>query len=112
RWGRDQPVRPAHIAWAGTPLGVPEIQDVFVLPERRREGIAARLTDAPEQEGRTGGWERISPRGSRDGSVAARNLYEKLGYADAGVDPVRVLGVITVRGRPLEVDDPLGSLPK
>jgi GNAT superfamily N-acetyltransferase len=111
-WDDDQPVGHAHIAWAGTHLGVPEIQDVFVLPERRREGIAARLTDAAEQEARTRGWGRISLSVSRDGNVAARSLYEKLGYSDAGVDPVRVLGVITVRGRPLEVDDTLVYLTK
>jgi len=36
----------------------------------------------------------------------------ELGYADARVDPVRVSGVIMVRGRPLEVDDTLVYLTK
>jgi GNAT superfamily N-acetyltransferase len=111
-WDDERPVGHAHIAWAGTHLGVPEIQDVYVLPERRREGIAAQLTDAAEQEARARGWERISLSVSRDGNSAARSLYAKLGYADAGVDPVRVLGVITVRGQPLDVDDTLVYLAK
>ena len=111
-WDDDRPVGHAHIAWAGTHLGVPEIQDVFVLPERRRQGIGAQLTDAAEHEARARGWESISLSVSQDGNVAARNLYAKLGYADAGVDPVGVSGVITVRGRPFEVDDTLMYLTK
>jgi GNAT superfamily N-acetyltransferase len=111
-WDDDRPVGHAHIAWVGTHLGVPEIQDVFVLPERRRQGIATQLTDAAEQEARARGWESISLSVSQDGNVAARNLYLKLGYVDAGVDPVRVSGVITVRGRPFEVDDTLVYLTK
>jgi GNAT superfamily N-acetyltransferase len=51
-WDHDQPIGHAHIAWVGTHLGIPEIQDVFVVPERRRRGIAAQLTDAAEQEAR------------------------------------------------------------
>jgi GNAT superfamily N-acetyltransferase len=111
-WDDDQPVGHAHIAWVGTHLGVPEIQDVFVLPERRRQGIGAQLTDAAEQEARERGWESISLSVSQDGNVAARSLYAKLGYVDAGVEPVRVSGVITVRGRPFEVDDTLVYLTK
>jgi GNAT superfamily N-acetyltransferase len=111
-WDGDRPVGHAHIAWAGTHLGVPEIQDVFVSPERRRQGIGAQLTDAAEQEARARGWESISLSVSQDGNVAARSLYAKLGYADAGVDPVRVSGVITVRGQPFEVDDTLVYLTK
>ena len=111
-WDDHQPVGHAHIAWVGTHLGVPEIQDVFVLPERRGQGIGAQLTDAAEQDARARGWERISLSVSQDANVAARNLYAKLGYVDSGVDPVRVSGVITVRGRPFEVDDTLVYLTK
>ena len=49
-WDGDQPVGHAHIAWSGTHLAVPEIQDVFVLPEQRRRGIASELTRAAEAE--------------------------------------------------------------
>jgi GNAT superfamily N-acetyltransferase len=111
-WEDGQPVGHAHIAWAGTHLGVPEIQDVFVVPERRRRGIAAQLTHAAEQEARARGWDTISLSVSQDRNVAARQLYAKLGYADAGVDPVRVSGAIMLRGRPFEVDDSLVHLLK
>ena len=111
-WDDQRPVGHAHIAWVGTHLGVPEIQDVFVLPERRRQGIGTQLTDAAEQEVRARGWESVSLSVSRDGNVAARSLYAKLGYVATGVNPVRVSGVITLRGRPFEVDDTLVYLAK
>ena len=111
-WDGDQPVGHAHIAWAGTHLGLPEIQDVFVLPERRRRGIGAQLTLAAEEEARARGWDSISLSVSQQGNAAATLLYAKLGYVDAGVEPVRVSGVITLRGRPVEVDDILVYLAK
>ncbi len=111
-WDGDQPIGHAHLAWAGTHLGVPEIQDIFVVPERRRRGIAAQLTGAAEQEARVRGWDSISLSVSKHGNVGARKLYEKLGYADAGVDPVRVSGAIMLRGRPFEVDDTIVYLVK
>lgn len=111
-WEDDKPVGHAHIAWVGTHLGVPEIQDVFVRPEQRRRGIAGQLTHAAEQEARVRGWDAIDLSVSRDGNVAARRLYAKLGYADAGADPVRVSGPIMLRGRPFEVDVTLVYLVK
>jgi GNAT superfamily N-acetyltransferase len=80
--------------------------------ENRRQGIGAQLTDAAEQEARARGWESISRSVSQDGNVAARSLYVKLGYLDAGVDPVPISGVITLRGRPFKVDDTLVYLTK
>ena len=111
-WEDDLPVGHAHIAWSGTHLGLPEIQDVFVLPELRRRGIASQLTHAAEDEARRRGWDRISLSVSRSDNPAAARLYAKLGYADAGVDPVRVHGQIMLRGRPFEVDDTLVYLAK
>jgi GNAT superfamily N-acetyltransferase len=111
-WDGDRPVGHAHIAWSGTHLSLPEIQDVFVLPEQRRRGIATELTRAAEAEARDRGWNRISLSVSQDGNPAAKDLYEKLGYADAGIAPVRVSGEINLRGRPLEVDDTLVYLVK
>ena len=111
-WKDERPVGHAHIAWTGTQLDVPEIQDVFVAPEHRRQGIAKQLTHSAEDEARRRGWRSISLSVSRDGNAAARSLYEQLGYVDAGIDPVRVAGVITLRGRPVEVDDTLVYLTK
>src|SRR5262245_60822344 len=111
-WEDDQPVGHAHIAWAGTHLGLPEIQDVFVLPDHRNRGIASRLTSAAEDRVREDGWTSVSLSVSEEGNPAARGLYGKLGYVDAGVDPVRVSGSILLRGRPFEVDDTLVYLVK
>jgi len=111
-WDGGEPVGHAHIAWTGTHLGVPEIQDVFVLPERRRQGIATQLTRAAEDEARTRGWESISLSVSQEGNQSASRLYAKLGYTEAPTDPVRVFGVIVLRGQPLEVDDTLLYLVK
>jgi GNAT superfamily N-acetyltransferase len=111
-WDGGEPVGHAHIAWTGTHLGVPEIQDVFVLPERRRQGIASQLTRAAEAQARTRNWETISLSVSQDGNQSARRLYAKLGYREAATDPVRVSGVVVLRGQPLEVDDTLVYLVK
>lgn len=111
-WDGASPVGHAHVAWEGTRLGIPEIQDVYVLPERRREGIAAALARAAEREARARGHDRISLSVSETGNEAARRLYERLGYRDAGVAPVRVQGTITLRGKPFDVDDTLRYLVK
>ena len=111
-WEDDEPVGHAHVAWERTHVGVPEIQDVYVLPERRSRGIATLLGEAAEEEARARGWESISLSVSQDGNPAARRLYERLGYVDAGLEPVRVCGSIMLRGRPFEVDDTLVYLRK
>ena len=111
-WDGDQPVGHAHIAWSGTQMALPEIQDVYVAPEQRRRGIASELTRAAEAEVRSRGWDRISLSVSQDGNPHARRLYEKLGYVDAELEPVRVSGEILLRGRPLQVDDTLLYLTK
>jgi GNAT superfamily N-acetyltransferase len=111
-WEDARPIGHAHIAWTGTHLGLPEIQDVFVLPKERRRGIATQLTRAAEEEARARGWSSISLSVSQEGNAAARLLYAKLGYVDAGADPVRVLGPIMLRGRPFDVDDTLVYLTK
>ena len=70
-WEDAQPVGHAHLAWSGTHLGLPEIQDVFVVPEKRRRGIATQLTHAAEEEARARGWSSISLSVSQEGNEAA-----------------------------------------
>lgn len=111
-WEDDHPVGHARIAWSGTHLGLPEIQDVYVSPERRRRGIATSLARAAEGEARTRGWDRISLSVSQDGNAPARLLYTNLGYVAEDAAPVRVSGVITLRGQPFDVDDTLVYLTK
>ncbi len=106
-WDGDLPVGHAHIAWSGTHLGLPEIQDVYVAPGARRRGIATLLTRAAEDAVRARGWEQVSLSVSEAGNPAARSLYAGLGYTDAGVEPVRVSGVIMLRGKPFHADDTL-----
>jgi ribosomal protein S18 acetylase RimI-like enzyme len=111
-WEDDQPVGHAHLAWEKTRLGVPEVQDVYVLPERRSRGIATLLNEAAEQEVRARGRDSISLSVSKNGNPAARKLYERLEYVDAGLESVHVSGQIMLRGRPFEVDDTLVYLRK
>lgn len=106
-WDGDEPIGHAHLAWDGTHVGVPEIQDVFVLPERRGRGIATQLTGAAEEEVRARGFDRISLSVSSEKNDAARRLYASLGYEDAGLELVRTVGTIMLRGAPFEVDDTL-----
>ena len=110
-WDGDEPIGHAHIAWAPTQLGVPEIQDVFVRPERRREGVARTLTLAAERLAAGRGHVRVSL-GHSVASDGARRLYEGLGYHDAGLEPQRLAGTIVMRGKPVEVDDTIVYLVK
>ncbi|HEX9380681.1 MAG TPA: GNAT family N-acetyltransferase [Gaiellaceae bacterium] len=110
-WQDDDPVGHAHVAWTGTKLGVPEIQDVFVRPELRRRGIASALTQGAERHAAERGHARISL-SYGIANEAARRLYERLGYRDAGLRPQRVQGTVLMRGKPVEVDDTLVYLIK
>jgi GNAT superfamily N-acetyltransferase len=111
-WEDGRPVGHARIAWSGTHLGLPEIQDVYVLPEKRRQGIATALARAAEEEASKRGWSSISLSVSQDDNPAAKLLYTGLGYVASDTPPVRVSGVITLRGQPFEVDDTLVYLSK
>lgn len=111
-WDDDRPVGHAHIAWERTHVGVPEIQDVFVLPEHRRRGVATTVTRAAEDEIRRRGWDRVSLSVSAEGNEPARRLYERLGYRDTGLPLVRVHGTIMLRRRAVQVDDTLRYLEK
>jgi len=84
---------------------------VFVVPAHRRRGIATALTAAAEREAAAQGHARISL-GHSIANDAARRLYERLGYRNAGLDPERVQGTVLMRGRRVEVDDTLIHLVK
>jgi RimJ/RimL family protein N-acetyltransferase len=90
---------------------VPEIQDVFVREDRRRQGLGTAVTLAAEQVVRACGYTRISLGTSID-NQAAQRLYDKLGYRDSGAEPARVHSTIMIRTGPLEVDDTLIYLVK
>jgi len=110
-WDGERPVGHAHLAWDGTKLGVPEIQDVYVAESARRKGVATALTHAAEAEALGRGHDRLSL-SVGTGNFAAQALYDRLGFANAGLEPERVLGTIMLRGEPFEVDDTLVYLVK
>jgi GNAT superfamily N-acetyltransferase len=103
-WDGDEPVGHAHLAWTGSGLGVPEVQDVFVVESRRRSGIGTALMAEAERLVAAEGHRGIGIGHSID-NEAARRLYEGLGYRDAGLPPTRVQGSIVIRGAPIDVDD-------
>jgi len=110
-WEAGEPVGHAHIAWAGTRLGVAEIQDAFVVPERRGCGVGTELSLAAERTAVEHGETQLSVSASVANKGALR-LYRRLGYTDAGVPPQRVQGTIHLRSGPIEVDDTLVYLIK
>jgi GNAT superfamily N-acetyltransferase len=110
-WDGGEPIGHAHVAWDGTTLGIPEIQDVFVPPQVRSQGIGTELARAAEQMARERGHARISI-GTSVANEGALRLYRRLGYRDADLAPQRVQGTILIRGKPVEVDDTLLYLVK
>ena len=105
-WDGDLPVGHAHLAWDGTKLGVPELQDVYVAEDARRRGVATELSLAAEREAAARGHDRLSLSVGTE-NFAARALYDRLGFEDAGLPPERVQGTMMLRGEPFEVDDTL-----
>lgn len=105
-WDGPAPVGHVHIAWEKTRLELPELQDMYVLPERRGHGVGKRLAHAAEELASSQGHDRCSLSVSEANSDA-RRLYERLGYTRASVPPERVRGTITIRGEPFDVDDTL-----
>lgn len=90
------------IEWAEPP----ELQDLWVLPERRGGGIGTALVAAVEEAvARRAGTRLVLTVGiANDGAV---RLYRRLGYRRTRQPPRRLQGTITLRGRPFEVDDTL-----
>ena len=101
-WEDDEPLGHAHLA-LGDP---PELQDVEVLPQHRRRGVATALTRAAEEHARERGGPLMTLTVSVD-NPAAQAVYRKLGYRDAGQRPKRVRGTVQIRSGPLAVDDTL-----
>jgi ribosomal protein S18 acetylase RimI-like enzyme len=111
----DRPASQYLVAWDGeAPVGhvclqwiePPELQDLWVLPDRRSGGIGRALIAAAERETAARGHGRLLL------SVGVHNeralsLYERLGYTRTETPPQRIKGTIRIRGRPLAVDDTL-----
>lgn len=81
--GRGMVLFPEHEEYSvsATREGCAEVRDVFVLPERRRSGVARAIMQALEDASRAEGWPRIGLAvATSDGAEPARRLYEALGY--------------------------------
>jgi GNAT superfamily N-acetyltransferase len=84
--GRGMVLFPEHEEYStsATRERCAEVRDVFVLPERRRSGVATAIMQALEDASRANGWSRVglAVAISQD-AEPARRLYEGLGYRHA-----------------------------
>jgi GNAT superfamily N-acetyltransferase len=95
--GRD-PVGHAVLKWPGpgsSPRGqaerCPEIEDLHVLPGRRRRRVATRLLEACERLSAQRGYRTLGLAVGVD-NVPARALYDRGGFSDAGHGEFAVSG--------------------
>jgi ribosomal protein S18 acetylase RimI-like enzyme len=106
-WDGSEPMGHVHVARTDPP----ELQDLEVREGYRRRGVATSLLAAAEADLAALGATRVTVTVSVSNDVA-RDLYEALGYHDAGLAPRRVVGVVQLRRGPIEVDDTLLTLVK
>jgi GNAT superfamily N-acetyltransferase len=84
--GRGMVLFPEHEEYSTSAEreGSAQVRDVFVVPERRRAGVATALMAWLEDAARAAGMDRIGLSVSLDdGAAPARALYERLGYRHA-----------------------------
>ena len=101
-WRGNEPLGHVHLALTDPP----ELQDVFVRVEHRRQGVATALLGRAENEALARGFDRVSLGVSVDG-VAAQAFYRRCGYIDSGDAPRCVKGTIEIRTGLIDVDDTL-----
>jgi ribosomal protein S18 acetylase RimI-like enzyme len=106
-WAAGAPVGQVHLALTEPP----ELQDLEVRQSHRRLGVATALVAAAEDEAHARGFREVRLEVSVD-DLAARALYRKCGYLDAGLPIRRVKGRIVLRTGPIDVDDHLLFLTK
>ena len=101
-WDGDEPLGHLHLALTDPP----ELQDVSVRAEHRRQGVATALVGRAEDGARARGFDRVTLFVGAE-NAAAQALYRRCGYADSGAAPRRVKGTIQARTGPIDVDDTL-----
>jgi GNAT superfamily N-acetyltransferase len=74
---------PLYVGVAGK--GIPEIQDLMVVPEYRRRGVASRLLDQVEHDARARATHVAIGVGLHPGYNAAQRLYVLRGYVPDGL---------------------------
>ena len=99
-WHGGTPVGHALLKWKGATEEVvasafratcPDIEDVYVVEALRSRGVGSKLLAAAEQLARDRGFTQIGLSVAQDND-RAHALYERLGYADAGLAPVEERG--------------------
>jgi GNAT superfamily N-acetyltransferase len=70
------------LKWLGKPTApdYPDLEDLFVQPEYRGQGIAPQLVEYAEKLARDAGYPKIGLAVNPDPRCAAHKLYAKLGY--------------------------------
>lgn len=84
--GRGMVLFPGHDGFSASAVreGCAEVRDVYVVPGRRRAGIARAIMAALEDAARDEGMARIGLAvGLDEDAAAARALYDELGYRHA-----------------------------
>jgi ribosomal protein S18 acetylase RimI-like enzyme len=81
-WRGNEPLGHVHLALTDPP----ELQDVYVRVERRRQGVGTALLGRAEDDARARGFDRVGLGVSVDG-VAAQAFYRRCGYIDSGDAP-------------------------
>jgi GNAT superfamily N-acetyltransferase len=102
-WDGDAPVGHAHLAGG-------EVGDLWVAPERRRQGIGTALLAAAEAHARAAGATRLELL-TRVADEPVMRLYERAGFRRAG-EPYRHVAELVIRGEPLSVDEVLVRMAK
>jgi GNAT superfamily N-acetyltransferase len=102
-WDGAEPVGHAY-------LGGGEVGDMWVLPERRGQGIGTALLGAAEEHARAAGAERLELLVRVDDEAVVR-VYERAGFRRAG-EPYRHVADLVIRGEPLSVDEMLVRMAK
>lgn len=106
-WIDDRPAGHVHL----TTHDPAEMQDLEVVPEYRRRGVASALIAAAERVAASRGTAAMTLEVSVDND-AARRLYAGHGYVLSSAAPRRVEGTVMIRTGPLEVNDVLVRMDK
>jgi ribosomal protein S18 acetylase RimI-like enzyme len=96
-WEGNVPLGHVYIRWPGSPdvsepggrLGNPEIADLWVAENARRRGVGRQLLETAEELVRGRGHARVGLEVTLHNpyQAAARHLYSRAGYHDAGMAP-------------------------
>ncbi|MDF5730513.1 MAG: GNAT family N-acetyltransferase [Rhizonema sp. PD38] len=106
-WDETLPVGHAIVYWdsdmvfepqAVRNLHIPRIEDLWVMPHRRGEGIASKLMDCVEASAKERGFSKIGL-DVRLSYHLARRIYQKRGYKNTGIPAYELRGVSIINGK-------------